>query len=64
MVLGDELKTLLTQHFQRLSELEKQVMSYISSKVEPAKAGFVCVAPDFQSVGNQVQNVSYAKLVV
>ena len=35
MVLGDELKTLLTQKFQRLSELEKQVMSYISSKVEP-----------------------------
>jgi hypothetical protein len=35
LALGDELKTLLTQQFQRLSELEKQVMSYISSKVEP-----------------------------
>jgi hypothetical protein len=45
--IADRLKPAATQTFVRLRGLLK-----IKDSLEPAKAGFVCIAPDFQSVGN------------
>ncbi|WP_206753460.1 hypothetical protein [Microcoleus sp. FACHB-831] len=48
---------MLRKNIWRLEIAARQTKSACADSIEPAEAGFVCVAPDFQSVGDlQIQD--------